>query len=398
MSHRTCRHARPGPTASLALAGALLAQATVHAQGVTFTGIGFLSEESPWSSAYGVSSGGSVVVGTSDDAGGPFSPTQAVYWTPETGVVGIGRLWDNGKFSFAYGASHNGGVIVGGGNSEPGWQAFRWTETAGMVGLGDLPGGDFNSEARAVSGDGSVVVGRSRSGAAGDGLFEAFRWTEETGMVGLGFLQGGQFKSSSAAGISADGKVIVGGSSSAGGGRAYRWTEETGMVSLGTPPGGSGSGARGVSPNGEFVIGISGIDGFTRAFTWSEDAGMAFLPNITGEYIVLSSYADGVADDGTVVGMTNVVDENYHAAIYATLWRPGEEAITVEALLLGHGIDVRAMGWQLEFATGISADGRTIVGHGYSPNGIYEGWVVRIPATASLAPLALAALTMRRRR
>ena len=61
-----------------------------------------------------------------------------------------------------------------------------------MVGLGDLPLGDlpgvnFLSDAQAVSADGSVVVGGSSSG----GTLEAFRWTEGGGMVGLGLLPGG---------------------------------------------------------------------------------------------------------------------------------------------------------------------------------------------------------------
>jgi len=51
--------------------------------------------------------------------------------------------------------------------------------------LGDLAGGDFASDALGVSADGSVVVGSSSSAL---GFSEPFRWTSEGGMVGLGDL------------------------------------------------------------------------------------------------------------------------------------------------------------------------------------------------------------------
>lgn len=51
----------------------------------------------------------------------------------------------------------------------------------GFQGLGDLPGGNIFSQAAGVSADGSVVVGQSNSASGG----EAFRWTAGGGMVGL---------------------------------------------------------------------------------------------------------------------------------------------------------------------------------------------------------------------
>ncbi|MDL1903795.1 PEP-CTERM sorting domain-containing protein [Synechococcales cyanobacterium CNB] len=383
------------PRLAAALLAAVVAPATACAQNATFTGIGFLNQESRGSWVYGLSADGSTPVGDSrySDGLGGF---QAMRWRAETGIEGLGLLSDTARNSTAFGASTNGGVIVGAGNSDPGWQAFRWTESGGMVGLGDLPGGDFWSQAKAVSGDGSIVVGSSRGGGASNGLAEAFRWTEQTGMVGLGFLPGGSYKSSSASGISDDGKVIVGGSNSAEGGRAFRWSEETGMVSLGTLPDGFGSGATAISPNGHFVVGQSAVKesngNFTRAFIWSEDAGMTALPNLPVDYLGLVSRVADVADDGTAVGSTDVVYHDYSGRTYATVWLAGKEAVTIEALLLDYGIDVLAMGWQLEFAYGVSADGRTIAGHGLSPNGFYEGWIAHIPIPTphSLAIFALA--------
>jgi hypothetical protein len=82
-----------------------------------------------------------------------------------------------------------------------------------MVGLGDLPGGNFESIPRAVSADGSVIVGSSASGSGA----EAFIWTKADGIrnlrevliaAGAPGLDGRVL--SSAEGISADGRTIVG--------------------------------------------------------------------------------------------------------------------------------------------------------------------------------------------
>jgi hypothetical protein len=71
----------------------------------------------------------------------------------------------------------------------------------------------------AVSTDRAVVVGQF-------GLYEpeAFRWTASDGLVGLGFLAALENgNESSANGVSADGKVIVGSSSSTNTYEGFRW-------------------------------------------------------------------------------------------------------------------------------------------------------------------------------
>jgi len=200
-------------------------------------GLGDLPGGAFGSCAYGVSSDGSVVVGTSvsesgDEAfrwvdsngNGLVDPDEKLDYHPD---FGLGDLPGGDFDSCAYGVSSNGSVVVGTGVSESGGEAFRWTQAGGMVGLDDLPGGGFYSHARAVSADGSVVVGVSISESG----WEAFRWTQAGGMVGLGDLPGGDFWSD-AKGVSADGSIVVGTTGGPGSGEAFYWTEAGGMVNL----------------------------------------------------------------------------------------------------------------------------------------------------------------------
>jgi probable HAF family extracellular repeat protein len=178
--------------------------------------------------------------------------------------------------SSALGVSSDGSVVVGYGHIDDNGfttlEAFRWTSGDGMVGLGDLPGGPFTSQAFGVSGDGSTVVGYGSSANSG----EAFRWTATSGMVGLGALPGGQVLSQ-AYGVSADGSVVVGTSDSASGNEAFRWTSGGGMerlwdvlVANGVDPAADGwtvlSEATHISADGNTIVGNGIRNGNTEAF------------------------------------------------------------------------------------------------------------------------------------
>ena len=97
-----------------------------------------------------------------------------------------------------------------------GFEAFLWKDGS-MHGLGDLPGGPVNALAAGVSADGSVVVGQGWSATG----FEAFRWKDGL-MRGLGSLPGGGF-SSEAFGVAANGLVVVGRSNGPRGSEAVLW-------------------------------------------------------------------------------------------------------------------------------------------------------------------------------
>jgi probable HAF family extracellular repeat protein len=170
--------------------------------------------------------------------------------------------------------------------------------------LGALAGGQFNSMATAVSGDGSVIVGWS--GAVGSQM--AFRWTAGTGMTAIPLASTG--RGALAAATSADGSVVVGEMfRTTSGVEAFRWSAPTGMATLGAfSTGGSTmySYAQGVSADGNMVIGYSTTPNGQEAFFWTPQGGMVNLldaltaagADTTGW---LLSYAYAVSADGRFI-------------------------------------------------------------------------------------------------
>ncbi|MDB4368751.1 PEP-CTERM sorting domain-containing protein, partial [bacterium] len=200
---------------------------------------------------------------------------------------------------------------------------YRWTDGI-MTELGSLTGSDGFSIATGISNDGLINVGFSSSS---NGVYEAYRWDDGV-MTGLGDLPGGEFFST-ANGISDDGTVIVGYSHVSGqnssGYEAFRW-EDGLMTGLGDLSGGSFfSQAYDTSEDGSVVVGYSITDVGSEAFVWTETEGMLSLRNI----------------------------------------------------LSAQGSDLSY--WQkLDRALSISADGNTIVGYGVNQLGDDEGFIAYI--------------------
>jgi uncharacterized membrane protein len=106
-----------------------------------------------------------------------------------------------------------------------------------------------------------------------------------------------------------------------------------------------------------------------------------------------SSRAFDVSDDGlTIVGMGRTSEGSK-----AFIWDPQNGIRSLEVVLAAMGIDVD--GWDLKRATGISADGRTIVGVAASDASVDFGFVVVIPepSAALLVLFGLCGLASQRR-
>lgn len=344
-----------------------------------FVPLGSLPSASDASYATAVSADGSVVVGYGVGAG---YGVEAFRWTSSTGIEGLGDLPGGDLFSQAFAVSADGSVIVGHGHAYSADEAyrdeaFRW-ENGNMVGLGDLPGGTFSSQAFGVSGNGAIVVGYSNSGVGMNGN-EAFRWTQSTGMTGLGRLPGSSIPSYANA-ISADGNVIVGNRMTAAGLEATRLDRSGVVVGLGELPGGLFSSySTAASWTGSVVIGTSDAT-VVEAFRWTACDGIGGLGHLNADDN--QSVAYGVSGDGTVVvgySSVRIVEPTgtyfEHRAI---VWDDLRGMRDLRSVLVNeYGLDLS--GWTLFDAAAISADGRTIVGHGRNPAGLTETWLARIP-------------------
>lgn len=357
----------------------LLALAPTESLGSpVFFGLGDLEGGGFSSEALGVSANGSVVVGRGTSAEG----LDAFRWTASEGIAGLEGL---SIYSDPYGVSDDGSVVVGitgvGTLSNSG---FRWVEGGGAIGFGE------GSSALGVSADGSVVVGAVPSQMAG----EAFRWTPSSGAVGLGNLP------SAATDVSSDGSVVVGSSNyEAFRSEAFRWSQGNGMQLLGDLAGGSFvSHAWGVSGDGLVVVGYSsseasvasGASDQVEAFRWISETGMqglGFLPGLSTNSIAFDASAE------FVVGF------NTSGPDTAFLWDSTHGMRELQAVLIGLGLGAQLSGWNLEAASGISDDGRTIVGWGTNPDGQREAWLAEIPepSTGWLLGLGLTSLAALRR-
>ena len=333
----------------------------------TFRGLGDLPGGVFYSQAYGLSADGGIVVGQSSGATG----REACRWVLPNGPESLGPVTVGPIGAVADSVSDDGSVIVG--SRQVGatiFEAWRRTETDGIVLLGDLPGGAENSIATDTTADGSVVVGQS-SGPVG---IEAYRWTQGTGMQSLGDLPGGPY-ASNALGISGDGSVIIGHGNSAAGIEGWRYTAATGMVGLGDFAGGAvESSAEGISRNGRFIVGFGRNEQGLQAFRWTTEEGMVPLGELSGGPYL--SMGEVVSDDGGIVAGRSEGQEGHTAF----LWTPSFGMVPLEPFLRLFGADVPE-GWFLIEVTGMTPDGRTLVGWGANPTGATEAWIATLPAS-----------------
>lgn len=343
----------------------------------------------------GPGGGSSRVTGLSADGA-----TAAGYWTgpgPEGGTIAPSFTWRDGVrsdfglepglpiFTLAAGISGNGSVVVGAGrNFSTNFVAYRWSGPGTYESLG-VPSGYDRSWAVGVSGDGSVIAGRAEFGVTGN-IGQAFRWTEGGGFQMLGVTRPGQHGFSQSMGVSRDGSTVVGishGSNT----QAFIWTTALGMQELSALPTSTSTGAIGVNFDGRIVVGSSTVGDFTRAVMWVDgqitDLGIPAGFNLSG--------AAAVNDSGTVV--IGVLSANNQAV--AAIWTPARGMEPLSNYLAFHGVSVPA-GITLRECTAVSANGMVIAGR--TSGSTAQGFVVVIPAPASVGIITMYILSLARRR
>jgi len=347
---------RASPWRAVVLFALLIAaRPATAAPQLAFEPLGFLPGATQ-SEARGVSADGSTVAGASK-----ASTHEAFRWSAATGMVSLGPLPLTGQPSVAHAVNADGTVVVGGGTQIFPGEAFRWSTTTGSVSLT----GGADGSANGVDSSGDVVVGFDR---AASGAESAFRWTAAGGRIALGDLPGGAAASNAFA-VSADGAVVVGSSGSTLGFEAFRWTAAGGMVGLGLLPGSSfDSVALDANADGSVVIGVSGsAAAAAEGFRWTAAGGMQGLGLPAGASTSEALALDAAGD--VVVG--RAFDNS--SGFFATIWTSATGMLDLRGRLVSLGVP-GLVGWRLETASDISADGRVVVGTGIDPLGRRQAW------------------------
>ena len=340
--------------------------------------LGNLSPEHA-SEAVAISADGSVIVGSS----GTLEGQRAFRWTLETGIQALPMPPSvDVTMTWATDVSADGSTIVGyGGNnfgSRQGWEGLIWQNSAIPS---EIAVQDKGVWLHGVSGDGLVAVG-SQHAVEAMTYSEAFRLPvggTPTPLSGPLYTEG--IVQSSAAAISADGQVIVGDITQLDPivRSGFRWTEATGMTPVGD------FAVNAASRDGSVVVGtvvVPGGEGF-QACRWTDAEGVVPLGLFAEGF---TSQALGVSGDGSrIVGFVENMNTDLRQAF---LWE--EEMgmrLLQDVLHERYGFDLT--GWSLTKAYAISDDGRTVVGRGYSPQGVDEAWrAVLAPEPGTVTLLA----------
>ena len=316
--------------------------------------------------ANAVSSSGVVV--------GSIRPVGAFHWIATSGAVFAGGLG-------ASGVSRDGRTIVGTAldasrNQQAGiWQRGTEWRLLGSVVPNARPCDNLISSGYGTNGDGTVLVGLAWDSC---GFARAFRWEESTGMVDLGSTVAN--RSSRANGVSGDGRVVVGWQEHATGFRqGARWVD--GRQTVFTYESNTVGEAAGANTDGSIIVGYycqPGVPLNQQAWVWTAQTGVQCLdvPRFRPSPVegVFLGQAITTSDDGRVIGGAH----NFGLESESVIWIDRVPHY-LKDYLRENGAPNAFDGWvNSGFVTGMSRDGRVLVGFGAGPRD-FTGFVVIMP-------------------
>lgn len=299
---------------------------------------------------------------------GSYTEQRGFYWMPTTRDIDIGGV-------SAIAVSRDGRTIVGTAADAAGReQAAIWLRSAEWRLLGSIvPNAapcDLNlSSGFGVNDDGTVVVGLAWNGCA---MARAFRWEASTGMVDLGSTVAG--RSSRANSVSGDGKVVIGWQDQATGFRqGARWVD--GRQELFTGPTGAVGEAQAANGDGSIVVGQTcrpgeGTD--QSAWIWTARDGLeCAAPPALRLPLRYIGVMLATSEDGGVIGGGQSFGLDSEAVIWIN-----RQASYLKDYLRANGVPNAFEGWvNTGLITGVSPDGRVLVGYGAGPRD-FQGYVV----------------------
>ena len=280
----------------------------------------------------------------------------------EVTLTNLGVLGTVGSnYSSAVSTNSDGSVIVGSSSTTNGNVVFRWTPSTGMQPLILTPMSAYDKCGR-VSSDGTTVAFSTANTP-----YRGFQWSVTEGvafMPSLPPIFGGSFEGTEAVDVSAGGAVIVGNQVGGNAARPVRWMS-TGVEDIGGTVG-IWSWAAAISDNGSVILGNRMIPQSSGPPYVSQHLRAATLGNgdpqllpILTEASLPSLASDLSADGATICGSCT----RPSGGTAAVRWWKWGCCVVAEDLGVIQGWPSAPTGTIYYGATGISGDGRIIVGH-----------------------------------
>jgi probable HAF family extracellular repeat protein len=307
---------------------------------------------------------------------GNFAQGGALYWMPTSGVQAIG-----GRSTQAI--SRDGRTIIGRALDARGlenaaiWNGGKEWRLLGSFTAGAQPCDQLLSGSFGANDDGRVIVGLGWDGCR---YAHAFRWEESTGMVDLGSTNG---RSTRANNVSGDGHVVVGWQEDVTGfWQGAKWVDRVQELFKG-PTGFVGQ-AFGVNRDGSIIVGQV-CDPFntitSSAWMWTAANGLRCFPVERPASLPRLPYLAAMlatSDDGRVVGGSF----SFGLEAESLIWLDGQASFLKDYLRQNGYPDAFRRWVNTGFVTGVSPDGRTLVGFGAGPSN-FQGFIVVLPERIS---------------
>lgn len=278
----------------------------------TWSYLGLLGEDTDGTSAWGMTSDGSAVVGLGFISGWK---AHAIKWTQATGLVDLGSTVPTAS-SRANAISADGSVVVGWQDDDYGDRfAVYWKNN--VQNFIQKDNNSFTGEGQAVTPDGSAIVGNSEEEEG------AFVWNVTDGYTSIKhpdpMYVGG------ASDVSDDGKTVIGyfrpWGAPATAGEGFIWTKETGTLNLNEYVASLGYDdlgitfalPLGISPDGKYIVGLGASDNSISGFVIKLPGNLA--TGVVQNKAKVAIYPNPVKNEVTIVNADKITNvEVYNVA------------------------------------------------------------------------------------